>query len=342
MHSEGDPLLDASGSAVTGREAEGYASQSGSGKKSYSESKPFAACRDFFTLLPVIYLILIVAVVYSIFIGYHCIPLLQLDRLESEKDISQLNWGIADLSILNTYFFLLVVCYIRVISTPPGTIPDTPEWNFVLPGGSDVQAGATTAVVEMKRSGERRHCKWCSRYKPDRAHHCRVCRQCVLKMDHHCPWVYNCVGYGNHKFFILLVFYSTISAHYVAWRMVSSVQKAVDNPMTPLGKLFLLLLAEMLTIMLAVFTTGFLLFHLRLIIKGETTIEFCEKNFRLVHPLRLFSKGVMGNLRDAFGPNPLMWFMPIDNREGDGVHFTVENVPQTSNNARPAPKGRRK
>lgn len=67
-----------------------------------------------------------------------------------------------------------------------------------------------------------RTCRRCRQFKPARAHHCSICERCVIKMDHHCPWVNNCVGLGNHKFFLLFIFYVFLLSAYalllVFWR----------------------------------------------------------------------------------------------------------------------------
>lgn len=59
-------------------------------------------------------------------------------------------------------------------------------------------------------------CKHCDLVRPPRTHHCSVCNKCVLKMDHHCPWIANCAGYGNYRYFVTFLVWTTIGTAYLA------------------------------------------------------------------------------------------------------------------------------
>ncbi|CAE7939848.1 unnamed protein product, partial [Symbiodinium necroappetens] len=50
------------------------------------------------------------------------------------------------------------------------------------------------------------------KFRPERAHFCSVLDRNVLRMDHYCVWLANCVGYRNHKYFYLALFYSAVAS----------------------------------------------------------------------------------------------------------------------------------
>merc|ERR1719409_1777886 len=212
------------------------------------------------------------------------------------------------------------ICYVKSILEHPGEIPDNdPIWAYTGEGRVDANQLAAINLQELKKSGERRHCKWCGKYKPDRCHHYRVCRTCILKMDHHCPWIYNCVGYFNYKYFFLLLLYSVIDLHFIAWSMSESVIRSWDID-TPFATMFFVLFGETLSVFLGILLTTFFGFHIWLMLQAMTTIEFCEKKMpkagkeHTVEQKSVYDLGLCGNIRAVLGSSPLVWFLPMSAR----------------------------
>eukprot|EP00117_Sycon_ciliatum_P008196 scpid30645/ scgid11005/ Palmitoyltransferase ZDHHC17; Huntingtin yeast partner H; Huntingtin-interacting protein 14; Huntingtin-interacting protein 3; Huntingtin-interacting protein H; Putative MAPK-activating protein PM11; Putative NF-kappa-B-activating protein 205; Zinc finger DHHC domain-containing protein 17 len=67
------------------------------------------------------------------------------------------------------------------------------------------------AIIEFAEQGQLEQgsllCQTCMVKRPLRSKHCSMCDRCVGCMDHHCPWVNNCIGSGNHREFVLYLFW---------------------------------------------------------------------------------------------------------------------------------------
>jgi palmitoyltransferase ZDHHC3/7/25 len=126
---------------------------------------------------------------------------------------------------------MAVVSHFMAMTTDPGSVPPDakplpePSEGATAASGATEESGGLLASNETKLN---RLCRRCKSFKPQRAHHCSICRRCVIKMDHHCPWVNNCVGIGNHKYFLLFVFYTLLSCMYSIVLVIARFTTCVD------------------------------------------------------------------------------------------------------------------
>merc|ERR1719491_1831817 len=122
--------------------------------------------------------------------------------------------------------------------------------------------------------------------------------------------------------------------------MGESVVRAWDVN-TPFITLFCLLFGESLTIFLGGLISTFFAFHIWLMLKAMTTIEFCEKKMpkggkdsekeAKIEKKSAYDLGPWGNVRAVLGPNPATWLVPTEPPIGDGLDFVTAETRLTKN-----------
>jgi len=172
------------------------------------------------------------------------------------------------------------------------------------------------------KDSSRRWCEDCKVFKPERTFHCTRCGLCVVKRDHHCDFTNQCVGYNNHKAFLLFLVFATLgNTHYIlrsfqwlfnwyfghyevlkAYSVVYAVGYAIH--LYTMVSLWLFLVNLNLRNWPNLFLNLTWLDSYRMIIRPSTFKVYDD-------PPNLYNLGPYANFVQTFGTNPLSWFWPF-------------------------------
>jgi palmitoyltransferase ZDHHC3/7/25 len=120
--------------------------------------------------------------------------------------------GLFIIITFNGLSLVAMYSHVAAMTTDPGAVPQNAK--PLMRTGEDMDRDRGRTEQQLQADMYRQLCKRCKGFKPPRAHHCSICNRCVLKMDHHCPWVNNCIGLGNHKLFLLFLFWVNVVCGY--------------------------------------------------------------------------------------------------------------------------------
>jgi len=219
--------------------------------------------------------------------------------------------------LFNPVFILAIWSYLATVLTDPGSDACTEwkKWNMWREAQNPPRLGAPAEESSGPQArgwkpGEATWCTLCGRERPERAHHCRQCGHCVLRMDHHCPWVGGCVGWRNHKYFLLMNWWSfwTCLVFLVSLRHPSTMQAIGAIDMVIEGSEYgAVLLVGVMSAGTFMFVTGGM--FASSLWMASKNITIVEEAFKGDNPYRLPSS--LDNLRQLFGPLDWQLFVPL-------------------------------
>merc|ERR1712137_521670 len=212
--------------------------------------------------------------------------------------------------MFNVIFAMCMTSLYQAVYTDAGKVPQS----FIDKVNELQRAQTAESQGESQTNFGWEICKKCNLPRPPRAHHCRQCRACVRKMDHHCPVVNNCVGWGNYKFFILLLTWGAVMCWFGA--LTGGMKYLLVSFDGFSIKEIAIIAGLMLAIVYGCVLVPFASFHYMMIFNNFTTLDDMNAGVK-----NIYNVGYRENFEQVFGKQKLLWFVPVFTSEGDGCHF---------------------
>ena len=213
-------------------------------------------------------------------------------------------WGTPPATMYVAVLALALIAMLQTVFTDPGGVPTA--WH------RRVGEAATPAYSVCPHTGT---------YRPPRAHYDAITQRQVLNLDHACPWVVSTIGFGNRKFFIQFLVYTTLASILVLVALGPGaaivIDDVSDSSRTSINAVSLFALwcvatHGLLIGPLVLFTAV----HIGMVMCNQTSIEDGTQSTP-------FDLGRWINTETVMGRRWFFWWIPLwcGGPHGDGVHW---------------------